>query len=91
MIGVAAGLTLGVLTQAALYLSLRRLALRERPLLVYAAGMMLRLVVVGTAALWVVPASGLPAAPTLFALVATLFVSTLLEPVLFDSNFRTFR
>ena len=91
MTGIAVGLILGVLTQAALYLSLRRSALRERPLLVYAAGMMLRLVVVGTAALWLVPASGLPAAATLFSLVTTLFVSTLLEPVLFHSNFRTFR
>lgn len=42
---------------------------------------LLRLGVVGLAALWVVPAVGLPAAPTLLTLVAVLFLTTLSEPL----------
>lgn len=60
-------------------------------MLTYMVGMMFRLVVVCVAALWLVPALGLPLAATLISLVATLFLSTLVEPVLVYSNFRSFR
>jgi hypothetical protein len=82
---------LGLLAQALLLLALRPVSGAGRRMASYAIGMMLRLLVVGAAAFWLVPLLGLPAAATLFSLVATLFVSTLLEPVLYHSNFWTFR
>lgn len=49
--------------------------------LAYGLGALARMGLVMIAALWVVPAVGLPAAPTLLALVAVLFLTTLSEPV----------
>ena len=40
------------------------------------------------AALAIVPASGLPPAPTLFSLVTVLFATTLLEPVVMAAGAR---
>lgn len=50
--------------------------------LAHGLGAMLRMGVIAVAALWLVPAAGLPAAPTLLALVAVLFLTTLSEPII---------
>jgi hypothetical protein len=55
--------------------------LPQRPGLAHGLGAALRLLVVALAALWVIPAAGLPAAPTLVTLVAVLFLTTLSEPI----------
>lgn len=52
-----------------------------RPLAAYLLGMLGRLLMVGLAALVWVPRAGLPPAPTLFALVAVFFATTLVESV----------
>lgn len=52
-----------------------------RPLLAHGMGMLGRLLLVGTVALFWVPWAGLPAAPLLFSLVAVLFTTTLIEPL----------
>lgn len=56
--------------------------LPRRQGLAHGLGAMLRMAVVALAALWAVPAAGLPAAPTLLTLVAVLFLTTLSEPVI---------
>lgn len=56
-------------------------ALPERHGLAHGLGAMLRMVLVAVAALWLVPAAGVPAAPTLLTLVAVLFLTTLSEPI----------
>ena len=43
---------------------------------------MMRLAAVALAALWLVPAIRLPAAPTLLTLVTVLFLTTLSEPII---------
>lgn len=55
---------------------------RERLYLAWSIGAALRLATVVLYALLVVPAFALPAAPALLSLVAMLFVTTLLEPLL---------
>lgn len=62
------------------------LAFRSRPgafMGVWAGGILLRLMVVGGAALWLVRWSGLELAPALLSLAGFLFVLLLLEPVFF--------
>jgi len=49
--------------------------------LAYGLGALFRFAVVAVAALWGIPALGLPVAPTLLALVTVLFLTTLSEPV----------
>ena len=49
--------------------------------LAHGLGALGRMGLVMVAALWVVPAAGLPAAPTLFSLVTVLFLTTLSEPI----------
>jgi hypothetical protein len=56
--------------------------LPERQGLAHGLGALIRLAVVALAALWVVPAAGLPAAPTLLTLVMVLFLTTLSEPII---------
>lgn len=56
--------------------------LPKRHGLAHGLGAMLRLTVVALAAIWIVPAVGLPAAPTLLTLVAVLFLTTLSEPII---------
>lgn len=56
--------------------------LPRRQGLAHGLGALLRMAVVAVAALWAVPAFGLPAAPTLLTLVAVLFLTTLSEPII---------
>ena len=78
--GVAAGVVLGCLFQL-LFLQTARLAFPGKQLAAYLVGMVGRLLLVLASALVLVPATGLPAAPTLLSLVTVLFATTLLEPV----------
>jgi hypothetical protein len=55
--------------------------LPERHGLAHGLGAMLRMALVAVAALWLVPAAGFPAAPTLLTLVTVLFLTTLSEPI----------
>lgn len=52
-----------------------------RQLLAFGLGMLGRFALVALAALVLLPLVGLPAAPTLLALVTVLFATTLLEPL----------
>ena len=56
--------------------------LPRRQGLAHGIGAMLRLALVAVAALWIVPAAGLPAGPTLLTLVTVLFLTTLSEPII---------
>jgi hypothetical protein len=56
--------------------------LPKRHGLAHGLGAMLRMAVVALSALWLVPLVGVPAAPTLLALVTVLFLTTLSEPVI---------
>ena len=56
--------------------------LPERHGLAHGLGAMMRLAAVALAALWLVPAIRLPAAPTLLTLVTVLFLTTLSEPII---------
>jgi hypothetical protein len=63
----------------------------RQPALVYGLGMLGRFLLVALMALVAVPALGVPAMPTLFSLLATLFATTLLEPKFLQSDFSTAR
>lgn len=78
--GVAAGVVIGCGFQL-LFLAVAHLAFPGKQLAAYGVGMLGRLLLVLVAALVLVPATGLPPAPTLFSLVSVLFATTLLEPV----------
>ncbi|HEX8361355.1 MAG TPA: hypothetical protein VF613_14675 [Longimicrobium sp.] len=78
--GVAVGVALGCVFQL-LFLLIARVAFPGKQLAAYGVGMLGRLILVVASALVLVPASGLPAAPTLFSLVTVLFATTVLEPV----------
>ncbi|HET6231308.1 MAG TPA: hypothetical protein VFE05_14645 [Longimicrobiaceae bacterium] len=83
--GVMAGAALGCVFQVVAFAVLTAL-FPGKGLLVYGVGMMGRLALVVLTALLVLPAAGLPAAPTLFSMVTVLFVTTLLEPVLLAAD-----
>ena len=78
--GIAVGVAVGCIFQMLLLLT-ARVAFPGNQLAGYAVGLMGRLLLVGAAAMILVPATGLPAAPTLLSLVSVLFATTLLEPV----------
>jgi hypothetical protein len=77
--GVAVGVAVGCAFQLLLLL-IARVAFPGKQLAAYGVGMLGRLLLVVVSAL-LVPATGLPAGPTLFSLVTVLFATTLLEPV----------
>lgn len=81
--GVAAGAAMGGLWQL-LVLAVLSVALPANRLLAHGVGMLARLALVVAAGLVIVPAAGLPAAPTLLTLVTVLFATTLIEPVAFS-------
>lgn len=56
--------------------------LPQRHGLAHGLGTMLRFAFVALSALWLVPALGVPAAPTLLTLVAVMFLTTLSEPII---------
>jgi hypothetical protein len=51
--------------------------------------MLMRFGAVGTVALLLIPLFDLPAAATLFSMVAVLFATTVMEPVFFRSDLST--
>lgn len=83
--GVMLGAGAAFAFQALAFWLLAGMLFPEKPALVYGLGMVGRFALVAAAAFLLVPALGVPAAPTLFALLTTLFVTTLLEPVFFQS------
>lgn len=84
---VAVGAGIGVLFQLAVF-ALTELLLRDQRLVAFGVGMIGRFALVAFAALVLLRLTGLPAAPLLFALVGTLFGTTLVEPVLLAADKR---
>jgi hypothetical protein len=86
-VGVTVGVALGAVWQL-LVLSVLAVTMRGNPLIAHGVGMLGRLAMLGVAALVLVPRAGLPAEPTLFAMVTVLFATTLIEPVAFSTGAR---
>lgn len=84
--GVWAGAAVALACQLLLFWVFYVGVFPDRRLLAHLLGMLGRFVVFGVAALLWVPRSGLPAAPTLFALVTVFFVTTLVETVFVPSK-----
>lgn len=84
---VAAGVGIGAAFQLALF-ALTESLLRDRRLAAFGIGMIGRFALVAFTALVLLRLTGLPAAPLLFALVGTLFGTTLVEPVLLAADKR---
>lgn len=80
--GVWTGAFIGLAVQLANFWVFFVWVLPGQILLAYASGMLIRVVALGVVALAWLPGSGLPAAPTLFALVGVLFLTTLMEPII---------
>lgn len=83
---VAVGAVLAFATQVAMFWLLFVWLLPGRFLLAYGVGVVGRFLVVLVTAVVGVQLSGLAAAPTLFALVGVLFVSTVVEPFFLKTN-----
>ena len=93
MVGPAGrgSLAVGVLVAVAfqlLVLGIAAFAFPNNALAAYGVGMLGRLLLVIVAALVIVPAAGLQAAPFLYSLVTVLFATTLLEPVVMAAGAR---
>jgi hypothetical protein len=82
--GVAAGAAIAGAWQV-LVVGVLAVALPGKALLAHGVGMLARLAMVVAAGLVIVPAAGLPAAPTLLTMVTVLFATTLIEPVAFGA------
>jgi hypothetical protein len=80
--GVAVGAAIAAAWQV-LVLAVVAIALPGNRLIAHGVGMLARLALVVAAGLVIVPATGLPQAPTLLTLVTVLFATTLIEPVAF--------
>jgi hypothetical protein len=78
---VRTGVAIGLVVQVVGFWLLSVWALRDKPVLAHGLGTLTRLVVVGCVALIWLPRSGLPAAPTLLALVGVFFLTMLIEPM----------
>lgn len=78
---VAVGVVLAWAMQVALFWALAVWLFPGRMALVYGLGMAGRFAVLGVTAFFVVPLSGLAPEATLFSLVAVMFATTLLEPL----------
>lgn len=85
-VGVSAGVLVALGLQLAIFWGLFVFALPQQAILAHGLGILMRLFAVGVFALMGVSAAGLPPAPTLFSMVACLFVTTLLEPVYLRSR-----
>ncbi len=82
---VVAGVLLGAAFQLLLF-AVTAVALPGKRLAAYGVGLLGRFMLVVVCALALVPATGLAAAPFLFALVSVLFATTLLEPVVLSAG-----
>jgi hypothetical protein len=80
-LSVAVGVVLGWAMQVALFWALAVWLFPGRMALVYGLGMAGRFAALGVTAFFVVPLSGLAPEATLFSLVAVMFATTLLEPL----------
>jgi hypothetical protein len=89
--GLAVGAGAAFAFQASTFGLLAGVLGTERPALIYGLGMVGRFLLLGGMALVVVPALGVPPVPTLIALVATLFATTLVEPVFLRPDYSTGR
>lgn len=78
--GVVVGAGIGCVFQLLSFRAMLTL-LPGRQLLAFGLGMLGRFALVAAAALVLLPATGLPAVPTLLTLVSVLFATTLLEPL----------
>jgi hypothetical protein len=67
-----------------LVLGVLAVALPGNQLIAHGVGMLARLAMVVAAGVVIVPATGLPLAPTLLTMVTVLFATTLIEPVAFS-------
>ncbi|HEX9936398.1 MAG TPA: hypothetical protein VGB15_04725 [Longimicrobium sp.] len=67
-----------------LVLGVLAVALPGNQLIAHGVGMLARLAMVIAAGVVIVPATGLPLAPTLLTMVTVLFATTLIEPVAFS-------
>jgi hypothetical protein len=88
---LTAGVAAAAAFQALTFWLLAGVFFPRKPAMVYGLGMLGRFLLVAGMALVGVPALGVPAMPTLFALLATLFATTLLEPVFISSAHSTAR
>jgi hypothetical protein len=88
---VAGGALVGWAVQAALFALCVEWLFPGRLVPAYVVGMLSRLLLIAVAAWIWVPLAGLEAAPTLLSLVAVLFLTTVLEPVLFAAAERQAR
>ena len=79
--GIRAGVAIGLAVQVAGFWLFSVWAFPDRPVLAHGVGMLMRLLAVGLVALVWVPRSAAPAGPTLFSLVAVLFLTMLVEPM----------
>lgn len=79
---IALGAGLGWMMQVVSFWLLAGLLFPGRLLPVYSIGIFGRFMLLAVAAFVLVPATQVPAAPTLFALAGVLFATTVLEPVL---------
>jgi hypothetical protein len=84
---VVVGVALAAGWQAVVFL-VTAVALGHNRLAAFGVGMLSRLLLVMAAALVAVPALGVPAAPMLLSLVTVLFLTTLIEPVVFAAGAR---
>lgn len=88
---VVSGAAVGWAVQAALFALCVEWLFPGRLVPAYVMGMVSRLLLIAVAAWIWVPLAGLEAAPTLLSLVAVLFLTTVLEPVLFAAAERRAR
>lgn len=90
-VGVWIGVAVGFAVQVGGFWLLFVGLFPSRPGVAHGVGVLGRFLVVAMVALMWVPLLGVAAAPTLFALVAVLFGSTLLEPLFFPTASETRR
>ena len=87
--GVVPGVILALTTQLFASWMFAEVLLPGQRFLAYGLGMLIRFAVVAATALLVIPQTGIPAAPTLLALVSVFFVLAVLEPVFMPSSKET--
>lgn len=82
-VGVLVGVAVACASQVGAFWLLGCVLFPDQRLVAYGLGMLMRMGVVAAGALLLVPLAGLPAVATLLSLVSVLFVTSVLEPVLF--------
>jgi hypothetical protein len=81
--GVAVGTAVAFASQVGAFWLFACMLFPEQRFIAYGLGMVIRLGAVAATGLLLVPMAALPAMPTLLSLVSVLFVTSVLEPVLF--------